>query len=160
MTRWSGGSSPITGEAGGNRCRFAGRRTGCLGFRRAGIALGRFRDGNEQEEPEQRQGYIRKIRTLEHFADYILQAGDRQQLSFRSDSPSSPPKLTAVGGFSLVTFPGKVAAGGGRESRSTAIGTPSTRGKDVCAETWQPGIPRQATRDQFTRTKLASSDHL
>jgi len=82
MTRRNGGSSPISGEVGGNRFRFAGRRTGSLGFRRTGIALGRFRNGNEQEEPEERKGYFRETRTQEHFADYIPQAGVRQQLSF------------------------------------------------------------------------------
>ena len=72
MTRRNGGSSPISVEVGGNRFRFAGRRTGSLGFRRTGIALGRFRNGNEQEEPEEREGYFREVRTQEHLADYTL----------------------------------------------------------------------------------------
>ena len=81
MARRNGGSSPVFDDAGGNRCRLAGRRTGGLGFRRAGIALGRFRDGNEQEEPQKREGYFREVRTQQHCADYILQAVVRQQLS-------------------------------------------------------------------------------
>ena len=84
MVRWNGGSSPVSDDAGGNRCRFAGRRTGRIGFRRAGIALGRFRYGNEQEEPDEHKGDFREIRTQEHFSDCIPQAGDRQQLSFHA----------------------------------------------------------------------------
>ena len=72
MIRRNGGSFPVSDDAGGNRCRFAGQRTGGLGDRRAGIALGRFRDGNEQEEPEEREGDFRETRTKEHSVDYIL----------------------------------------------------------------------------------------
>jgi hypothetical protein len=83
MARRNGGGSPVSDDAGGNRCRFAGRRTGSLGFRRARVALGRFRDGNEQEELQEREGYFREVRTQQHFADYILRAVVRQQLSIR-----------------------------------------------------------------------------
>ena len=82
MIRRNGGSTPISGDIGGDRCRFAGRRTGGLGLRRAGIALGRFRYGNEQEEPDERECYFRKIRSQVHFSNYILQEGVRQRLSF------------------------------------------------------------------------------